>query len=88
MVDATAPRSRRGILAAGTLAWAKSLGEFGPVLLFAGATRNKTEVLSTSVFFEMSVGNLEAALAVSVLMIAVALAVLGLLRGIDRRRGW
>jgi molybdate transport system permease protein len=82
------PEARRGILAAGTLAWAKSLGEFGPVLLFAGATRNKTEVLSTSVFFEMSVGNLEAALAVSVLMIAVALAVLGLLRGIDRRRGW
>jgi len=31
---------------------ARSLGEFGPLLIFAGATRMKTEVLSTSVFLE------------------------------------
>ncbi|MEZ5948537.1 MAG: hypothetical protein R3C12_04800 [Planctomycetaceae bacterium] len=39
-----------------TLAWARSLGEFGPLLIFAGSTRMKTEVLSTSVFLEMNVG--------------------------------
>ena len=36
----------------------------------------RTEVLSTSVFLELSIGNLEAALAVSFLMLAVAVAVL------------
>lgn len=70
------PEAWPGVVTAFTLAWARSLGEFGPVLVFAGATRMKTEVLPTSVFLELSVGNLEAALAVSVLMIAVAAAVL------------
>ena len=72
----TLPEARRGVLTAFTLAWARALGEFGPILVFAGATRMRTEVLSTSVFLELSVGNLEAALAVSLLMIAVAVAVL------------
>ena len=34
---------------------ARALGEFGPLLIFAGATRNKTEVLSTTVFLELSI---------------------------------
>ena len=34
-------------------------------LVFAGATRMRTEVLSTSVFLELSIGNIEAAVAVS-----------------------
>ena len=74
------PEVRRGLLAAGTLAWARSLGEFGPILIFSGATRMKTEVLSTTVFLELSVGNIEAAVAVSLLMIALALLVLVLVR--------
>jgi molybdate transport system permease protein len=72
----TLPAARRGMFAAFSIAWARSLGEFGPILVFAGATRMKTEVLSTSVFLELSVGRLEAAVAVSLLMIALALAVL------------
>jgi len=74
------PQSRRGILAAGTMAWARALGEFGPVLLFAGATRMKTEVLPTTIFLEMSVGNIQAAVAVSLIMVAVALVTLVLVR--------
>jgi molybdate transport system permease protein len=72
----TLPAARRGMFAAFSIAWARSLGEFGPILVFAGATRMKTEVLSTSVFLELSVGRLEAAIAVSLLMIVLALAVL------------
>ena len=40
------PQAGRGMLTAGTLAWARALGEFGPVLVFAGATRGRTEVLA------------------------------------------
>jgi len=75
------PSARRGILTAATLAWARALGEFGPILIFSGATRMKTEVLPTTVFLELSVGNLEAAVAVSLLMIIAAVAVLLLVRG-------
>ena len=74
------PEAKRGILTAGTLAWARSLGEFGPLLVFAGTTRNKTEVLSTTVFLELNVGNLGAAVAVSLIMVAAAVMVLMLAR--------
>jgi len=74
------PEARRGILTAATLAWARALGEFGPILVFAGATRMRTEVLSTTVFLELSVGKLEAAVAVSMLMISAAILVLLLVR--------
>ena len=70
------PEAGRGIMTALTLAWARSLGEFGPLLIFAGATRMKTEVLSTSVFLEMNVGHLEAAVAVSLIMVVAAVIVL------------
>ncbi|HEY3322118.1 MAG TPA: ABC transporter permease [Planctomycetota bacterium] len=70
------PQARRGILAAGTLAWARALGEFGPILVFAGATRMRTEVLSTTVFLELSIGRIEVAVAVSLLMIFAALVAL------------
>lgn len=72
----TLPAARRGMFAAASIAWARSLGEFGPILVFAGATRMKTEVLPTSVWLELSVGNLEAAVAVSMLMVAMAMVVL------------
>lgn len=79
------PAARRGALTAFTLSWARSLGEFGPILVFAGATRFRTEVLPTTVFLELSIGNLEGALAVSLLMIAVAIGVLVLMRTLGLR---
>jgi molybdate transport system permease protein len=76
------PEARRAVLAAFAIAWARSLGEFGPVLVFSGATRLKTEVLSTTVFLELSVGRLDAAVAVSLLMILIAVFVLWLLQSL------
>jgi molybdate transport system permease protein len=56
------------------------MGEFGPILIFSGATRMRTEVMPTSVFLELSVGNIEAAVAVSLLMVIAAVLVLLLVR--------
>lgn len=74
------PEARRGLVTAATLAWARSLGEFGPVLVFSGATRMRTEVLPTTVFLELSIGNLHGAVAVSLLMVAAAMLVLLVVR--------
>ena len=74
------PQAGRGILTAFTLAWARSLGEFGPLLIFAGATRNKTEVLSTTVFLELTIGDLSGAVAVSLIMVFAAAIVLVIAR--------
>jgi molybdate transport system permease protein len=81
----TLPAARRGMFAAATVAWARSLGEFGPILVFAGATRMKTEVLPTTVWLELSVGNLEAAVAVSLLLVVFAMSVLAALRSLGER---
>lgn len=74
------PEARRGMITALTIAWARALGEFGPILVFSGATRMRTEVLPTTVYLELSMGNIEAAVAVSLLMIAAAVVVLVLVR--------
>ena len=84
----TLPQAGGGALSAGLLAWARALGEFGPILVFSGATRMKTEVLPSTVFLELSTGNLEAAVAVSLLMVIAAIAVLVMARAIGGRRGW
>lgn len=80
------PEARAGLLTAATLAWARSLGEFGPILVFAGSTRQRTEVLPVSVHLELSIGNIEGAVAVSLLMVAIALVVLVLMRTVGRDR--
>ena len=78
------PEAWRGISTAGTLAWTRAMGEFGPILVFAGAIRGKTEVLSSSVFLEISIGNLEGAVIVSLLMVTIAIIVLVAVRFWDK----
>lgn len=68
------PMSCRAMVAAGTMAWARALGEFGPILVFAGATRGRTEVLSTSIYLELTVGNVSGAAVLSLAMILLAVA--------------
>ena len=80
------PQARGGLLAAGTLAWARALGEFGPILVFAGATRQKTEVLPTSAFLELQAGRTDGMLAVSLIMIAAAAVVFLIARTLGMKR--
>jgi len=79
------PQAGRGVLTAAMLAWARALGEFGPILVFAGATRMRTEVLPSTVFLELAVGNIEAAVAVSLIMVTAAVAVLVVARSFGVR---
>ena len=79
------PEARQGVLTAATLAWARSLGEFGPILVFAGSTRQKTEVLPVSVHLELSIGNIEGAVAISLLMVGMAVTVLMTVRMLAQR---
>lgn len=83
----TLPEARHGILSAFTLAWARALGEFGPVLIFAGASRYRTQVMTTTVALEWNDGSLENAVAVSLLMVAVSFGVLVTLRSFGVKAG-
>jgi len=74
------PLALNGIIAGGILTWARAFGLFGPLMIFVGSFRLKTEVLSTTIYLEQSVGNLEVALAVALLLIFVALIALSTIR--------
>ncbi len=69
----TMPLAKGGILGGLTMAWARALGEFGATAMLAGITRMKTETLSVAIFLNMSIGDIQFAMATAVIMLLVAL---------------
>tara|TARA_B100000700_G_scaffold297388_1_gene362229 strand:- start:328 stop:1005 length:678 start_codon:yes stop_codon:yes gene_type:complete len=69
------PMVRGSLVAAGFLAWARALGEFGATITFAGNIPGKTQTLPLAVFVAMETDQ-EAALAMSVVLILISLGVL------------
>lgn len=65
----TLPMAKNGIIAGAVITWAQAIGLFGPLMVFSGTTRLKTEVLPTSIYLELSLGRIEEALAISLVMI-------------------
>ncbi|NQT82652.1 ABC transporter permease [bacterium] len=80
--------ARGGIIAGAILTWARAFGLFGPLMVFVGAVRMKTEVLPTTIYLETSIGRIEVALAVSLLMIVMATIALILIRLFGGERLW
>ena len=76
----TLPLAKHGLIAAAVLSWARAVGVYGPVMIVAGAVEGKTHVLPTSIYVEISNGQLKSALAISVIMIVMAFVVLFLLK--------
>ncbi len=70
------PLARNGIVAGGVITWARAVAIFGPLMVFTGAIRMKTEVLPTAIYLELSIGQIELALAIAMLMIIMSVATL------------
>src|SRR5215212_10285304 len=70
------PSLMPAILAGSALAFARAIGEFGSLVLFAGFIPFKTEVMSGLIYQGIGSGNLTGAAAQSVLLLAIALVVL------------
>ena len=82
----TLPLARRGIASGVAMTWARTVGEFGATAMLAGVTRMKTETLSAAIFLDMSAGELEDAIVVSVLLFVAAMAVLVVYRALTAER--
>lgn len=72
----TLPMSKNGLLASSAISWAKGMGEFGAVLMLAGATRMETETLPIAVYLNMSCGELQLAIAAATILIIVSFSAL------------
>ena len=66
------PMARTGLVAGAVMTWARAIAEFGPVLFFAGSTRWKTEVMPIAMFLMYSSGEIEKAVALVIIMIAIS----------------
>lgn len=76
----TVPMVAPGLAAGAALAWARALGEFGATVTFAGSLPGVTQTLPLEVYQQLQ-DNQDAAVALSVLLLAVSLLVLVALRG-------
>ncbi|NPV30078.1 MAG: ABC transporter permease [Firmicutes bacterium] len=68
----TLPLIRNNVLAGLILTWGKALGEFGAVLMLAGAIRFKTETLPISLYLNMATGDMNALMASASILILIA----------------
>ncbi len=82
------PMARNGLAAGAVMAWARAVGIFGPLMVFAGAVPMRTEVMPTSIYLELSVGRIEPALAIAMLMLALAMVALTTIHLLGLRHRW
>jgi molybdate transport system permease protein len=75
----------RSLLGGVTLIWARTLGEFGAVAMLAGITRMKTETLPAAIFLNMSLGDIDFAVAAATVMLIIAFFLLLVLKVLTRR---
>lgn len=72
----TLPLARRSILAAGALAFARSLGDFGVTLMIAGNIPGRTQTVAIAIYDAVEAGNGETARVLVVIVSVIALVIL------------
>ncbi len=86
-VHVVLPLSMPSLIAGAAMAWARALGEFGATITFAGNLPGVTQTMPLAVYIAMQT-DLEAAMALSVILLLVSLFLLLALRALRRpRRG-
>lgn len=73
------PNAMPAVMAGAVLCWARALGEFGATVTFAGNLQGRTQTMPLAVFLALE-SDREAAIALSLVLVAVSLAVLVPLR--------
>lgn len=79
-VHVTLPQLAPALAAGAVLAWARALGEFGATLTFAGNLPGETQTLPLAVYIALQ-DDRDAAVALSLVLLAVSVAVIAALRG-------
>jgi molybdate transport system permease protein len=68
----TLPMARAGMISGLVITWSKAMGEFGAVLMLAGATRMHTETLPMALYLNMSTGDLDVAITTACILLGIA----------------
>ena len=84
--DITLPLAMPGLAAGAVLCWARALSEFGATLLFAGNFQGRTQTMPLAIMSAYAT-DLDAALALAALLLALSAGVLLLSRSVVRTAG-
>jgi molybdate transport system permease protein len=84
----TLPLSRKGIIAASILTWAKALGEFGATITIAGSMAMKTETIPVAIFMRLASADIEGTVVLVLILIGIGLGVLYGVRLITRKTSY
>ena len=84
-ITITLPLSRNAIISTIILTWSRALGEFGATLMLVGATRMKTETLTTSIYLNLATGDTGASMASATVILIISLLSLFLTNRIGRK---
>jgi molybdate transport system permease protein len=76
----TLPLTAPALAAGAVLCWARALGEFGATIMFAGNAPGETQTIPLQVYLLLESGRPGAAVALSLVLLVVSVAVLALLR--------
>jgi molybdate transport system permease protein len=80
----TVPLAFPALVAGAVTAWARALGEFGATIIFAGNFRGITQTIPLAIYSEFQ-SNIDASVALSVLVLGFAFAVIFAVRHLTRR---
>lgn len=83
----TLPLASGGLVTGAIISWARAIGIYGPLMIVVG-TFKSLRVMPTSMYLEMSVGNIEEALVIALISIFIAGSVLTLIHLIMPGRRW
>ena len=78
--DVTIPLAGAALAAGLTMSWARSLGEFGATIMFAGNVEGRTQTLPLVVYSEFQGGDLDASIAAAAILALAAFGVLAAVR--------
>jgi len=71
-INVSVPLAKNGILASTVISFARCIGTFGTVLILAGGTYMKTEVLPMTLYLNISYGNMGMALTSGMVLMVVS----------------
>jgi molybdate transport system permease protein len=76
----TLPLIRPGFVSGGVMVWTRAVGEFVPILILCGAQRGRTDIMPIAIFLEFQRGNVEGAVALTIVFLALSAVYLSLFR--------
>jgi len=80
------PLTEVALISGAVMSWSRALGEFGATIIFAGNFPGRTQTMPMAIYLGFESNNLDAALTLAVILVAISFLSLLLVKGLVSRR--